>query len=158
MDKALKTMPLWTTRPLTAGEVELGRSIFDNEVAWAGVRVAQAPKLGFAAMVPLGKSIVFSGWRARGDFAQAPLSEQGWFVHELAHVWQAERGVVLAAAKLAALGKKAYAYKPRAIARLSDFNIEAQAEIVRHLFLARAGAPAPYAPGRDWLEQIWRAR
>jgi hypothetical protein len=108
-------------------------------------------------MVPLGRTIVFSKWRAARDFARAPLREQGWFVHELAHVWQAARGTVLAAAKLGAIGKRAYAYKPRAC-DLRAYNIERQAEIVRHLFLARANAPERNAPPLAWLETCWASR
>ena len=33
---------------------------------------------------------------------------------------------------------------------------EQQAEIARHLFLARAGEPAAGAPAREWLEEVWR--
>jgi hypothetical protein len=86
------------------------------------------------------------------------VDEQGWFVHELAHVWQAARGVVLAGAKLGALGKRAYLYKPRAGAVLADYNIERQAEIARHLFLARAGVCEPDMPPSGWLEDIWARR
>ena len=145
-------------RGLTQGEIGLGQSLFADEIDWALVGVLQAPALGFGAMVPLGRAIVFSKWRAWRDFAAAPLAEQGWFAHELAHVWQAARGVTLALAKLNALGAKAYAYAPRAGAALKHYNIERQAEIVRHLLLARAGAPEPGAPAHAWLEDIWRRR
>jgi hypothetical protein len=73
-------------------------------------------------------------------------------------VWQARRGVLLAAAKFRALGKRAYAYAAQDGAKLSDYNIERQAEIVRHLFLARQGAPAEGAPPRAWLEDMWAGR
>lgn len=145
-------------RALTAGEIALGRTVFDDEIDWLRVRVLQAPALGFGAMVPLGRTIVFSKWRAARDFTEAAPDEQGWFVHELMHVWQARRGIVLAAAKLGALGKKAYRYTPRAKAKLAHYNIERQAEIARHLFLARIGADEPGAPRRDWLETVWATR
>lgn len=145
-------------RALTSGEIALGRSIFGDEIDWPSVRVAQAPRLGFGAMVPVGRTIVFSKWRAAHDFSTAPLDEQGWLVHELMHVWQAKRGVVLAAAKLNALGAGAYVYKMRTKAKLRNYNIERQAEIARHLFLARAGAPEKAQPDRDWLEAVWAAR
>jgi len=148
----------WERRALSAGEIALGRGVFGDAVAWDSVRVLQAPPLPFGAMVPLGKTIVFARWRAARDFASAPLGEQGWFVHELTHVWQAARGTVLAAAKLGALGKKAYIYKPRADAALSDYNIESQAEIARHLFMARTGKAEADAPPREWLEAIWAKR
>lgn len=151
-------MKVWQSRTLTPGEIALGRGVFDDEIAWARVRVLQAPRMGFGAMVPRGRTIVFSKWTAARDFALTPTSEQGWFVHELMHVWQAKRGVVLAAAKLGAIGEKAYTYKPRANAKLAHYNIERQAEIARHLFLARAGAPEDGMPSAAWLEAVWVTR
>lgn len=145
-------------RALTAGEIALGRTVFGDEIAWKSVRVLQAPRLGFGAMVPLGRTIVFSKWRAARDFAKATLDEQGWFVHELMHVWQAGRGVFLAGAKLGALGAKAYAYAPKPAARLEHYNIERQAEIARHLYLARAGANVAGTPPLGWLEDVWAQR
>lgn len=146
-------------RPLTAGEIALGTSVFAQEIAWDRVGVAQAPRwLGFGAMVPIGRTIVFGRWRARRDFSDAPLAERGWFVHELAHVWQAARGVVLAGAKLGALGDKAYAYAAKPGVRLGQYNIERQAEIVRHLYLARLGVRDNDMPEHTWLEETWARR
>lgn len=144
-------------RVLTGGEVALGQSVFGDEIGWPGVRVLQAPRLGFGAMVPWGRTIVFSRWSAAYDFSEAAIAEQGWFVHELMHVWQAARGVLLAGAKLGAIGAKAYVYTPHN-KRLDQYNIERQAEIARHLFLARIGAPEEGAPDRRWLEDIWMTR
>lgn len=151
-------MKPFTRRTLSQREIALGRSMFADEIQWKGVRVWRLPPTLFSAMVPLGRGIVFSRWRARADFASAPLGEQGWFIHELAHVWQAERGTMLPLAKLGALGARAYGYSVRNGAALNSYNIEQQAEIVRHLFLARAGAPAKGAPPREFLEEIWRTR
>jgi hypothetical protein len=157
VNKQLDRMTPGQGRSLTEGEIALGRTVFGEEIAWPRVRVLQGPSLGFGAMVPLGRTIIFSRWRAARDFAQAPLDEQGWFVHELMHVWQAAHGVFLAGAKLGALGKLAYAYKPLPKARLKQYNIERQAEIARHLFLARAGSEAEIPP-KDWLEEVWASR
>ena len=109
-------------------------------------------------MVPFGRTIVFSRWKAWRDFAEAPLADQGWFVHELMHVWQAAHGVVLAGAKLGALGKGAYRYKPKPAAALNHYNIERQAEIARHLYIARAGVSEPGQPPLGWLEEVWEKR
>jgi hypothetical protein len=156
---ALDRMPLWRRRSLTSGEIDLGRIVFQEEIPWSEVGVLQGPSfLPFGAMVPLGCTIVFARWRAREDFAAAPINEQAWFVHELAHVWQAARGTMLAGAKLRALGKRAYRYKALPHAKFLQFNIERQAEIARHLFLARLGKPEPNAPPRDWLEAVWESR
>jgi hypothetical protein len=149
-------MAPFTMRRLGAAETALARGVYGDEIDWPRVRIMQIPPLGFAAMVPFGSEILYSGAPARRDFASAPLAEQGLFIHELAHVWQARCGVVLAFAKLSALGRAAYRYEPRAGARFADYNIERQAEIARHLFLARAGAQTPAA--RDWLEEVWAGR
>ena len=148
-------MQSWERRGLTAGEIEIGRNMFGDTIGWTRVRVLQIPALQFGAMVPFGKTIVFGRWRAGRDFALASLDQQGWFVHELAHVWQASRNTLLALAKCRALGSKAYIVKPRVGAKLGDFNIEAQAEIARHLFLWRAGKPEAGAPDKEWLEKVW---
>jgi hypothetical protein len=158
MAAQLDYMKIWHKRPLTPGEIDLGRSVFGEEIDWPRVRVLQAPPLGFGAMVPLGRTIVFSRWRAVHDFASAPVDEQGWFVHELMHVWQAARGVVLAGAKLRAIGRAAYAYAPKPGALLKSYNIERQAEIARHLYIARCGCYEPGMPPRGWLEEIWQGR
>jgi hypothetical protein len=157
VEKRRDIMKVGQRRPLTQGEIALGRAVFGDEIPWARVGIFQARPLGFGAMVPIGRTIVFSKWRAARDFSEAPIWDQGWFIHELAHVWQAARGVVLAGAKLRALGKRAYCYTPHA-RKLSAYNIERQAEIARHLFLARAGAPEQGAPAKDWLESVWAAR
>lgn len=158
MARPNQLMTMFQRRRLTPGEIKLGRGVFYDEIDWARVRMLQAPRLGFGAMAPFGRTIVFSHWRAWRDFAAAPLDEQGWFVHELTHIWQSARGAFLPWAKLGALGRKAYDYEPRAGAKLRDYNIERQAEIVRHLFLARAGAAEKGAPARDWLEEVWARR
>lgn len=157
MTKPIDRMIPGQRRSLTDGEIVIGRSVFGEEIDWPRVRVLQAVSLGFGAMVPLGHTIVFSRWRAARDFSDAPLDEQGWLVHELMHVWQAGHGVALAFAKLGAIGKPAYAYAPKPKAKLKHYNIERQAEIARHLFLARAGWEAELPP-RPWLEDVWASR
>jgi len=151
-------MRAFERRGLSKGEIALGASVFGGEIAWERLRVAQLPAAGFYAMAPLRHLILYSRLPAWRDFAAAPLAEQGVFVHELAHVWQAAQGVILAFAKLGAIGRGAYCYEARHGAGLAEYNIEAQAEIVRHLFLARAGAAAPGAPTRAWLEDVWARR
>jgi hypothetical protein len=142
-------------RPLTAGERALAYGVFGDRLPLDGLRVLQAPPLPFLAMVPLGKTILFSRWRAALDFSAADSGEQGWFIHELAHCWQARRGVPLVFAKLRALGVRAYRYAAAPEKHFDDYNIEQQAEIVRHLFLARLGVAESGAPSRATLERLW---
>jgi type VI secretion system secreted protein VgrG len=150
------SMRVFERRGLTKGEIALGHGLFGDEVAWERVHIMQAPPLGFGAMVPFGRTIFFSNWRAERDFAHAKPTEQGWFLHELAHVWQAARGVTLAFAKTKAFGKKAYKFSPHAHASLADYNIEQQAEIVRCLFHARRHEVSKVP--LDWLERVWGTR
>jgi hypothetical protein len=133
----------------------LARDVFADTLPLAALRLRQVWSAGFAAMVPMGRTIYFSAFRAPSDFAIAPLSEQGLFIHELAHVWQARCGVTLAAAKLKALGRAAYSYRVKPGKPFGAYNIEQQAEIVRHLFLARRGVRLAPALDADALEALW---
>lgn len=149
-------MALFDHRPLTAGEANLARLVFADRIDYAAVRIQQlAAPLPLGAMVPFGRTILFGGWRAPVDFAHAPLQEQGWFIHELAHVWQAANGVVLALAKLGAIGHAAYHVDPAGQKSFEAYNIEQQAEIARFVFHARSGWPKPNAPPSARLEALW---
>lgn len=151
-------MRLFQRRALTEGEISIGRSLYGDEIDWSRVRVMQLPALGFYAMVPFGRTILYSKLKAWSDFADAPPGEQGIFVHELCHVWQAARGLLLAFAKLGALGRGAYVYRAKPNAKLRDYNIERQAEIARHLYESRLRAADKTAPPLAWLEEIWARR
>jgi hypothetical protein len=145
-------------RLLTAGELAIAALMFDAPARFTEVRIWQLPRLGFGAMAPRADMILYAQWRAPRDFAAAPLAERGWFVHELTHIWQALNGAFMPLAKLGALGASAYRYRFDPAKPFAAYNIEQQAEIARHLFLARSGAPAPDAPARTALEAIWPGR
>lgn len=145
MTRASERMAIGQSRALTAGETALAMGMFGQGIAYPKVRIVQIPRLHFGAMVPWGRIIVFADWRAPQDFTAAPLAEQGWFIHEMAHVWQAARGIVLPLAKLRALGRGAYRVRLHPGQPLAAYNIEAQAEIARLVWLARMGATAPDA-------------
>lgn len=156
--KPLMRMPILSRRPLTGGERGIVREMFGREIDADAVRIQQLPPAAFAAMVPHRRTIMFSLWRAARDFTQSAPQERGWFVHELTHVWQARRGVVLAAAKLRALGRQAYDYRYEPGRPFDTYNIEQQAEIARHLYMHRIGEPDPRAPAREHLEALWPIR
>lgn len=151
-------MPVFARRSLSPGEREMAQGMFGREIDYDRVRIQQAPPAPFAAMVPHRRTILFSLWRAAADFTDTSAQERGWFVHELAHVWQARRGVVLAAAKLKALGREAYEYRFEPGRPFSAYNIEQQAEIARHLYMHRIGVAVANAPSRERLEEIWPIR
>jgi len=133
-------------RPLTEGERALAREVFDDALAAERVRILALPvwPRAFAAGSRL---MVFPMAAAARDFSQAPLGLQGLFVHELTHVWQAQRGIGLLWAKLrCGDGPEAYAYDLRSGHSFNDLNIEQQAMVVQHAFLASRRAQTPFPP------------
>ena len=146
-------------RRLTVGEKALAREMFGDGLDPGRVRILAIPVWNRAFVA--GPRLIV--WPARGlppDFAAAPLSLQATFVHELAHVWQAQNGVQLLLAKLkAGDGPAAYAYELKADLDFLALNIEQQAMVVEHAFLASRGVSAP-RPSADYaaLSPAWRRR
>jgi hypothetical protein len=89
----------------------------------------------------------------RDDFAAADLGAQGLFIHELTHVWQAQRKgrwyLVLMRHPFCR-----YDYTIRPGWRLERYGLEQQAEIVRHAFLLRAGMRVRGAFPRETYESL----
>jgi hypothetical protein len=74
------------------------------------------------------------------DFALATLARQGHFIHEMTHVWQAQAlGRWYLVLRRHPWCRYDYALKPGW--KLAQYGLEQQAEIVRHAFLLRRGAP-----------------
>ena len=145
-----------TDRPLTAGEIALARSIYGETIDYAAVRIARRKWAFFqprdTVMAPSG-TIHFhpEGTACREDFACAPLSDQGLFIHEMCHVWQHQRGVFLPLARHP-FCRYDYAFRPGW--PLKRYGIEQQAEIVRHAFLLRSGAAVIGAPELARYESV----
>lgn len=70
------------------------------------------------------------------DFCGAGLNLQGLFIHEMVHVWQHQQGVFL---PLVRHPFCRYDYELIPGKNFLDYNVEQQAEIVRHVFLLRKG-------------------
>ena len=145
-----------TTRPLTPAETTLARSVFGSAIDYAPVRIV-CKKWAFfqprdTVMAPRG-NIHFhpQGTLYRDDFASAPLTDQGLFIHEMTHVWQHQRGIVLPL-KRHPFCRYDYAIRPGL--PLNRYGIEQQAEIVRHTFLLRCGCPVSGAPPLARYETI----
>lgn len=145
-------------RPLTDGERALARSVFGLAIDLTPVRVHRRrwfplqPKN--VAMAPSGH-IHFhpKGELWCEDFAAAPLNRQGLFIHELTHVWQAQRmGRFYLVLMRHPFCRYSYSLKPGW--PLARYGIEQQAEIVRHAFLLRRGAAVPGAPPLAQYETI----
>ena len=142
-------------RPLTSGEIELARSIFGDAMDYARVRLIRGkwwplqPRR--SAMAPTG-SIWFhpdgGGWS--DDFSKEPLGLQAFWMHEMTHVWQAQkRGRYYLPLMRHPFCRYQYALQPgRPFQR---YGIEQQAEIVAHRFLADRGAVIAAVPPRELL-------
>lgn len=115
--------------------------MFGRALDPAIVRILTIP-LWNRAFVAGARLMVWPGKSLPHDFARAPLGLQAVFVHELTHVWQAQNGVRLLIAKLRA-GDRASAYAYGDAADFGRLNIEQQAMVVQHAFLASRGAAVP---------------
>jgi hypothetical protein len=143
------------SRALTQGEVDLIRSVFGEAVDAGRVRLHEGKWWPFqprrSAMAPMG-DIWFhpdgGGWSE--DFSDEPLSRQGYFIHEMTHVWQSQKGgrfyLPLMRHPFCRYDYRVTPGKP-----FERYGIEQQAEIMRHRFLADRGAPIPIMPPRALL-------
>lgn len=141
---AMRRTPPLTLRRLTPGERALAAEVFGQALDTGRVRLFVLP-LWSRAFVPNGRLVVWPAAAAAEDFAQAPLFLQSQLIHELVHVWQAQTGVNLLAAKLkAGDGEASYAYDLADGRPFHALNIEQQAMVVQHRFMAERGGAAPY--------------
>jgi hypothetical protein len=143
------------SRALTQGEIAMCRSIFGDAIDYPRVRLIKGKWWPLqprnAAMAPNG-NIYFhpaaGGWS--DDFAREPLLRQGFFIHEMTHVWQAQKGGRLYLPLMRhPLCRYSYALAPGKPFR--RYGLEQQAEIVRHRFLADRGAEVPFSPPAGFL-------
>jgi hypothetical protein len=130
-------------RPLTSGEVAMTRSVFGDTVDYGAVRLVRSKWWPFQpkgiVMAPCGH-IHFHpedpGWRE--DFSGAEWPLQGLFIHEMTHVWQAQRsGRFYLPLMRHPFCRYRYTYREgRPFLR---YGLEQQAELVRHAYLQRRG-------------------
>jgi len=130
-------------RPLTPGEIELARSVFGDAIDYSRVRLVKGKWWPFhprnAAMAPMGEiwfHPVGGGWS--DDFSEEPLSRQGFFIHEMTHVWQTQKGGRFYLPLMRHPFCR-YAYRLRPGKAFQSYGLEQQAEIVRHRFFADRG-------------------
>ena len=145
-------------RALTGGEIDLARSVFGDAIDYSRVRMIKRKWWPLqprnTIMAPSG-SLHFhpQGNAWSDDFSKEPIPLQGLFIHEMTHVWQAQRRgrfyLVLMRHPFCR-----YDYAVRAGWPLERYGLEQQAEIVSHAFLMRRGMGVPGVPARAQLETI----
>jgi len=142
-------------RSMTSGEIELARSIFGSAIDYSKVGLVRGKWWPFqprrSAMAPMG-NIYFhpdgGGWS--DDFSRESIARQGYFIHELTHVWQTQKGGRFYLPLMRHPFCK-YDYRLEPGRPFGRYGLEQQAEIVRHRFLADRGAAVPVCPPRDLL-------
>ena len=142
-------------RALTAGEIELARSIFGDAIDYGRVKIVRRRWWPFqprgVVMAPTG-NIHFHPdsplWS--DDFSKERLSLQGLFIHEMTHVWQAQtRGRFYLVMMRHPFCR--YSYRLKAGRSFDRYGLEQQAELIRHRFLADRGAAVANLPDRGFL-------
>lgn len=142
-------------RPLTAGEIDLARSIFANAIDYSHVLLIRRPWFPLqpknTVMAPTG-NIHFhpKGDTWSDDFAADTLAAQGLLIHELTHVWQAQTNGRYWLPLMRHPFCR-YSYELRPGQPFARYGIEQQAEIVRHIFIGERGIILPGRPSRDLL-------
>ena len=113
--------------------------LFRDAIDYARVRIHGRRYIPFqpknCAMTPNG-SMYFHRSCFLDDYARANLTGQHWFMHEMVHVWQHQLGypVRLRGAVRIALP---YHYELHEDATLSDYNMEAQGDLLADYFVLK---------------------
>ena len=84
------------------------------------------------------------------DFSKEPLGRQGFFIHEMTHVWQTQKGGRFYLPLMRHPFCR-YSYNIVPGQRFDRYGLEQQAEIVRHAFLDRHGVRLAAAPDPSLL-------
>jgi hypothetical protein len=143
------------SRSLTAGEVALCRTIFADAIDYSKVRLIKGKWWPLqprnAAMAPSG-NIYFhpaaGGWS--DDFSKEALGRQGFFIHEMTHVWQAQaKGRFYLPLMRHPFCRYDFAIEPGK--PFDRYGLEQQAEIVRQRFLADRCSATGEVPPREVL-------
>ena len=136
-------MKPFARRGLTAGEEALADEVFMGELDFGSIRMLALPPLPRLRPMVLGE-VLWSGryvviWpqaEAFADFAATPPGQQGRFIHEMVHVWQAQRRTDLLKCKIT---NGRYPYRLTPGCRWDGFGIEQQAMIVEDAFRLSRG-------------------
>jgi len=161
-----------TARKLTSGEIKMLRPIFKGSIVYTEVYIHCEAFLPFGlqnkltGMTPNGELYCPDTTTFREDFSAATVTNKDkiWFVHEMAHVWQWNRGYrgrLAAKGALYGIGtgifgeRRVYEYdKTDKNKTLPDYNMEQQAEIISHFYAAKFLKDAFNLPNLPFLERV----
>lgn len=140
-------------RLMTTGEINMARTIFGNAIIYYRVWIHYDSYFPFGlqsqnvAMAPNGE-IYMRDYYYLPDYSKASdIGKQHAFIHELAHVWQYQKGMWVKARGLFSWAAS-YDYDLAENKYLQDYSMEQQAQIVADYFLLYR-----YGYG-EWLREI----
>ena len=142
-------------RCLTPGEIALAQGLFGDAIDYGRVRIVRRKWWPFQrrgiVMAPTG-NIHFhpDSHLYRDDFAAASLSLQGLFIHEMTHVWQAQKGGRFYLPLMRHPFCR-YRYRLTPGKPFRRYGLEQQAELVARRFLALRGVEVADAPAPGFL-------
>jgi hypothetical protein len=124
---------------LSAGEVAMASALFGAAIDYAQVRIHNRRYLPFqpknCAMTPNGR-LYFHHSCFLDDYAAGDVHAQHWFMHEMVHVWQHQRGYAVRLRGAVRTGLS-YDYDLAPGKTLADFNMEAQGDLLADYFALR---------------------
>ncbi|MBT0668981.1 vgr related protein [Novosphingobium profundi] len=153
------TCPPGEERGLTAAEIALARRVFGDAIAYTPVRIRRRRWFPWqplrTVMAPCGH--IHFHPRAQfycDDFAASGMDLQGLFIHEMTHVWQAQRkGWHFLPTHRHPWCRYEYTLEPGK--PFERYGLEQQAEIVRHAFMLLSGVSVEgLAPLSVYLELL----
>lgn len=133
------------SRPLTTGEIAMCKLIFKDAIDYSLVKVHNHEYLLFGmqddntAMTPNGE-IYFNKKYFKEDFSlgaglEVNINKQ-WFMHEMVHVWQDQLHYPVMLRGAIRIGLS-YEYTLKPGNRLSDYNMEAQGDVLADYFVLK---------------------
>ena len=136
--------------------------LFRGAIDYRRVRIHARRYMPFqpsnCAMTPNGH-LYFHASCFLDDYAKASVSNQHWFIHEMAHVWQYHLGYAVRLRGAVRIGLS-YNYHLAPDKSLADFNMEAQGDVLadyfvlRHLDCPQAMRQPDYAGSLPLYEQV----
>lgn len=163
-DEEKKLLPEGQSRPLTAGEIELAKSVFGSSIDYSEVRVHHRSHNWFQPasrpMAPDG-NLYYPAEVYKDDFSQQNVYDRASFIHEMTHVWQKQHNLFDPVPTAISLWwnnglnyEKSYdTTNLSGFKDLKEYNMEQQGEIVKAYYYMRErqkdGPPEPFKP-RDY--------
>lgn len=141
-------------RALTPGEINLANRVFKDSLEYSKVKIHNKKYMPFqpdnSGMTPNGEIYAVGARTYASDYALEDPFLRGFFIHEMAHVWQHQLNILSPISSAIAESilnlfdyAKAYKYELVAGKDLLKYRIEQQAQIIEDYYLRQLEATVP---------------